>query len=481
MLRGPSPPPLTAAQIDGLRLAQRAGDLAIQMDWPIAIVPRDDRDKPLSKTNKDPRPLLVDVEEETCTCEECRRWKALGFRCKHMWAVIYTFSPPQTVSAPTNPGLAVPRLEVAKPELVVASENGMPTNKRYVRGGYHHYDCSKYQEALRHNPADFILVSQIIAEQCGIERLRVNDEDEIKRGNKGYPFWAYLFAGLQKAYHGKSLRWTDGFCRYALAENYRGFEGREYPHHAALGAWLRDPETTPHLRRLLLETATPPIMVNGSTTRLAADMTGVGANRFFDYRLDRRAKPTSEGGQREKKVVDGRQIVRGYWRANVLACVDTLATTAVIVTDQHTHESAAFKKLTEETLREFESGVLLADGGYKGPQRQFVLDNGWLPYFRYGSNEVATHKQGMLKTLFLEMQLHPKIWKLNYSPRWKIECLFSVIDQKFGKYIHCTEGAGPENEIILKFIANNILMLCYGVRIYDMDLEMFNQKITLAA
>jgi hypothetical protein len=332
-----------------------------------------------------------------------------------------------------------------------------------VRGGYSR-NRGKYEEALYARPSDFLIIARWFCDALPGPELYAH------RGNDGFPFADHLFVQLLRVYHSKSLRWASGYGNLVLGHK-DDFGGPRYPRAAAMSEFMRAPELEPFIQTGLLFTAYPMTSIGGGT-RLAMDMSGFGTNHFFDYRLDRRNKGDKSAGERDILFdVDGRRHVRPYMRANALSCVDTLATTAVVVTDQHVHEGKVVPELCEPTLRLFEKGDLLGDGGYRNDEREWVAFRGWRPFFRYPSNAVEPRKNEVLRALYNAMEDDPEKWIDLYRFRVK---------NNFSAFFRCVEGHGPVNEIMLKFLCMNIVMLGYAMRIYGLDVRFFGSEINIA-
>ncbi len=86
--------------------------------------------------------------------------------------------------------------------------------------------------------------------------------------------------------------------------------------------------------------------------------------------------------------------------------------------------------------------------------------------------------RGVVKNAGIITEVHklctrePEKFKaFGYRYRVKVECLFSAVKERYNAFVRTEKGAGPANEIALKFLAHNIhvLMLaagCYGLDVY---------------
>jgi hypothetical protein len=493
----PLPAPTTQAQLEGVALScARANDgtrIVNLAAWPIAVVV--DR-----RSRNTPRNYKLDVSRYpviSCNCGKCSSWGSYeniktfpyrGERCENQWAVLYAkYGVPIDAPILDNWGMPYDSNEPKKSELrqevaeavrrhgaQVVLDSGMSP----VSGGYQRLR-DRYGESLYHEAADFYDIAWRLKEMFP---SAVRERDA--RGNFGMTQGEHLFTGLMYVYHTKSMTWASGWCNEFLAKRVGDYRDLRAPKPSACGEWLRSVKTTAFLDDVLMLTAQPMSAIGGMST-LTGDATGKGVNRFFDWINDRRprseGKPGKPGARELVARGDGTRSVRPYWSVLAISCAETLATVAVDVAVGPAGESPRAEQLLRRVFPQFEAGHFLGDSAYQDPIRKVCLEFGWTPTTPFRRHTVGGTDPDIFRRCFLRFADNPRKYKDLYTDRYKAENEFSVVKGIFGQFVRCTHGAGPANEIRLKFICNNIRMLEKAVRVYRTDLPFFDRSVNEAA
>jgi hypothetical protein len=461
--------------------------------WPIAVVVD-------GRPRRPARNYKVDVSRYpviSCNCGRCRSWGSFenisnfpyrGERCENQWAVLYAkFGLP--VEAPildnwgmpydsSEPTKAERRREVANDVRKYGATVVLDSGVSPVAGGYQRYR-REYDASLYFEATDFYDICWKLKEMFP-DPVR----DAATRGNFGMTQGEHLFTALMYVYHHKSMKWTSGWCREFLAKRVAIYSDLRAPMPSAGGEWMRSVKTRAFLDDVLMLTAQPMAALGGIST-LTGDATGNGVNRFFDWINDRR--PRSEGkpgkpGAREQTInADGTKSIRPFWSVLAVSCADTLATVGIDVAIGHAGESPRAEALLRRVFPHFEPGQFLGDSAYQDPIRKICLKHGWTPTTPFRRNTVGGTDPDVFYLCFLRFSENPRKYKELYTDRYKAENEFSVVKGVFGQYVRSTHDAGPDNEIRLKFICNNLRMLAKALHVYRTDLPFLDGTLKAAA
>jgi hypothetical protein len=429
----------------------------------------------VAEVHNDGRVSLPNLERNECGCDQYRKMTPRT-ACECLWAARYELEPPTAEEMAQlqlllkgellkiNAAVSMHLVPLGSPKIDQAAIDA--AKERLVRGGYKRFSA-EYDKHLR---ADFLNELRFV--------VRLFQEVEItylwrplkKRGRKPIPLHMMLFATYVYTVFGKSTRFTEKFLML-LAE--LGFLDKKIvPAFDTLSVFLRSEELTPLVHAIISLTAEP-FRELGPWT-LAADGTGSASdrNRFFDYRSQR-----TEG---KKQMRPGRP----WYRALIIAGIDTLHTVAIRVEGPRSSEKTMLKGMIDQLQWcDYDVEQFLLDGGFNATMiRDEIIEKlhalPLCPWAKNSKNAIPKKWRNVVKNSKIITELHrlctkepEKFKEAGYRYRVKIECLFAAVKEKFNPYVRTTEGNGPENEIGFKFIAQNISMLLLAARIYDLDIE----------
>jgi hypothetical protein len=248
-------------------------------------------------------------------------------------------------------------------------------------------------------------------------------------------------------------------------------DGSKHPDFNLTSVFIRSPKATPLLNTILALTAEP--FREMGTLRLAADGSGMGSNVFYDYRCVVRDHKEQARGERVS------------FHVHTIVGVDTLQAVALRVTGPKTNGSE--KKILELELlpelksRDYDVDEFLADGGYNSTMiRDAILEIGAVPFIPWAKNaknpiprrwrSLVKHND-IIKTLFYMCMRDPDKFKEWYRYRVKVEAFYASVKERYGGYVRSLKGAGPQNEILLKFICHNVHMLLMAAECYGLDID----------
>jgi hypothetical protein len=411
---------------------------------------------------------VVQFERKQCNCDSYK-FSRPRTRCGHWWAVAYTADPP------TPDEFVLPEIQQLEPvvapasSIVVASK--IPTEEEIARiarervhGGYKR-NVKAYDEHLRTEYLELMFMLKHLLPSIGPV---LDVREQKKRGPKITPLADLLFGALMHAHHNWSFRRTEGMLAL-YAHPSIALTSPDYPRADFLYKFVRSYETTHVLRDLLALTAEPFRMFGKMT--VATDGTGASTNRFDDWMV--------EG----KHGIENREH-RGWRKAHVACDVDTLAIVACYVTDKDVSEKRIILNniIPELWERDYDIETMLLDGGYNATEIRDVIigklkATPYIPWAGNSKRAVSRKWRNKIENAALIEEIYHKFktdegkaFKEIYRYRVKVELLFSSIKTRFGGSVRALEGAGPENEILLKCICHNLHMLLLAAKVYGLDI-----------
>lgn len=274
-------------------------------------------------------------------------------------------------------------------------------------------------------------------------------------GRPRLPMSDMAFAAVSKVYAGLSARRFDTDVREAQAKGLTDSD----PHFNSVLRYLRDPEMTPVLRKLVELSALP---LKAVETDFAVDSTGFTTCRFVRWYDHKWGKETSH---------------REWIKLHAMTGVRTNVVTSVEVSGSNSHDTNYFRPLVSSTAENFTIDGVMADKAYSnkanathvekfGAVPYIPFRTGWIPPAEPLSLELASAWQRM-GHLFA---YNRDVFLARYHQRSNVETTFSMIKRKFGDSLRSKSDTGQMNEVLCKVIAHNLC--CLIAAIYELGLEM---------
>jgi transposase len=295
----------------------------------------------------------------------------------------------------------------------------------------------------------------------------IPNERQVGRGRLRLPRSDMAYVAVAKVYSGLSARRFDSDVREAKS---RGLTDSD-PHFNSVLGYLRDPEMTPILEKLVTLSALP---LAGIEQDFAMDSTGFSTCnyvRWYDHKW-------------------GRDQKRHDWvKLHATSGVLTNVITSVTVTPnvgKGTSDSAQFPALLNKTAEHFTMREVSADKAYSSRSHlQAVADLGATPFIPFKGNQIGV--LGPQSSLFGVTDVQPSsdatawvrmyhyfayqrdTFLSHYHRRSNVETTFSMIKRKFGGALRSKSFEGQVNEILAKVICHNLCVLISCV--HEMGLE----------
>ena len=238
----------------------------------------------------------------------------------------------------------------------------------------------------------------------------INNPVQTGKGRPRLLLSDVTFAAVFKVYSTFSCRRFVSDLRSAQAN---GFIKR-MPHYNSIFKYLENPELTPILERLIVETSKPLAAIE---TEFAADSSGFATSRFvrwFDVKY-------------------GTVKVEHDWvKTHIMCGVKTNVVTAVQIHDRHTQDSPQLPVLLDDTSKNFTMKEVSADKAYASVENFNAIDRvGATPFIPFKSNHTGK-AGGLFAKAFHFFSFKRDEFMQHYHKRSNVESTFSMIKAKTG-------------------------------------------------
>ena len=348
--------------------------------------------------------------EPYCTCPD---FEKRVDRCKHIYAVEYV------IQRETQ-------------------ADGRTTYTESVKVTYSQ-NWPAYNTAQRDEKPEFM---HLLSELCS----RVLQPAQAK-GRPRLPLSEMLFCAGLKMYSTVSGRRFMGDLDMAYEKGYIS----HVPHYNSVFNTLENPDLTPVLNNLIEVSATPLKMVE---TNFAIDSSGFSTCRFdrwFDEKW-------------------GRERSRKQWlKAHIMCGVSTNIVTSVEITPSYVHDAPVMPSLVSSTARRFNMAAVSADKAYLSDHNlRAIADAGAKPYIPFKSNTLGTGSP-LWAWMYHQFMVRHEEFMAQYHKRSNVETTFSMIKGKFGDSVRSKTETAQVNEILLKVLCHNIVVLIHAM--YELGLR----------
>lgn len=359
---------------------------------------------------------VVDLEAPSCGCED---FETHGLACKHVYAARHARD--QTGAAPED-------------ERSTMSKKSKTEKK--PRPTYAQPSWRVYEQAQIHEKPDFqVLLKDLVS---GIEQPRYKGT-----GRPPLPLCDVIFAAAMQVYTGQSARRAASHIRECAEKQFID----KAAHYNTICKALNNPGLIPILKTLIVEAASPLIVIEHD---FAVDSTNFGTRtyaRWFDHKW-------------------GRDRKWQKWRkCHVMAGTSTHVVTSVEVTEWTSGDSLEFGGLVKSTAERFDVHTVCADKAYLGNANLTLVDEiGAVAYVPFKSNSRLKKGGEAWKRLWHYFHAHKEDFLRNYHQRSNVETTFSMLKRKFGGFVRAKTDVAQTNEILLKVLVHNIVVLCHEIR-----------------
>jgi transposase len=222
----------------------------------------------------------------------------------------------------------------------------------------------------------------------------------------------------------------------------RGFISK-VPHYNSIFNYLENPELTPILRDLILQSSLP---LKSVEVDFAVDSSGFTTSRFhrwYDHKY---------GKVREKHE---------WVKVHITCGVKTNIITAVEIAGQHAGDVGLLAPMVKTTSQNFTIAEVSADKAYGSRQNmELIAAVGATPFIAFKSNNIGTGG-GMWGQMFHFFMFKRDEFLSHYHKRSNVESTFSMMKRKFGDSIRSKTETAMTNEALCKILCHNLTVLIH--------------------
>ena len=290
-------------------------------------------------------------------------------------------------------------------------------------------DWPAYNAAQTSEKANFL---SMLAELCATVEQPLYDF-----GRPSYPLADMVYAGAYKVYTKFSARRFDTDIQEAQVNGHIDVA----PSFNTLNRYIKDSDLTSILIDLIERSAAPLSVVE---TQFAVDASGFSTSvkeHWFDHKW-------------------GKEKTRTVWKkAHILTGTRTNIVASIVITESNVHDTVMFPHLLDRASRYFELKEVSADKAYLSDKNlRYVEKLDATPYIPFKKNTTG-RGSATWRRLYRYFMLNEDEWNEHYHRRSNVETTFSMVKTKFDQAVRAKSDTGQVNEILLKFLCNNICVV----------------------
>jgi transposase len=354
----------------------------------------------------------VNPEKKICSCLDCMDG---GNFCKHLHAVRFVIQR---------------ELQFGEDGTVTETET---LTIQAVKRTIYPQQWAAYNSAQTHEKEKFL---SLLHELCG----GVNEPEETKMGRPRLSLRDAIFTACYKVYSTVSCRRFMTDLRDAQENGYI----EKTPHFNSVLNYLENPNLTPILRDLIIESSLP---LKAVETDFACDSSGFTTSRFhrwFDHKY---------GKMRQE---------HDWVKVHIMCGVKTNVVTAVEIRDRNTNDSPMLPSLLATTKERFTVKELSGDKQYASAANFMAIqESGATPYIAFRQGITGRRTGGAFARAFHYFCLNRQEFMAHYHKRSNVESTFSAIKRKFGDYVRSKTNTAMVNESLCKILCHNIVVLIH--------------------
>jgi len=270
------------------------------------------------------------------------------------------------------------------------------------------------------------------------------------KSNRGYSIKDKLFAMCIKVFYKSDLRKCQSILKELKNLNYIN----KVPCYKSIDNFFNDKDLTKLLDDLIFISSLP--LANIEHTG-AIDSTGFSISRFENWNNYKWG--TTEGKER-------------VWRKAhaSMGCTSNIFL-SVEITPKNVGDAPMFEKVVGKRTQYFEMKNFVADKAYSSRNIvRFIYNLGMNPYIPFRSNATGRSKGvGEWVTLFQKFKNQNALYMKKYHQRSNIESGFHMVKTRFGDHLMTRNYVANVNEIKVKFLCHNIMVLIQET--YERDIK----------
>jgi len=256
-----------------------------------------------------------------------------------------------------------------------------------------------------------------------------------------------VFSSALKVYTTFSLRRFMTDMRTASDEGYVG----KVCSYSSVSNYMRDKSLTPILLNLITLSAMP---LRSIETKFAIDASGFRTTKFTEY----------------CKIRHGTEQEHHWIKAHICTGIKTNIITAVEVEAEEGNYCADSPQFIPLAKTTYESGFMMnevsADKAYLSRDNMdYISSIGGVPYIPFKRNMVGKPKghSHIWRKMFNYFVYNRDDFLAHYHARSNVESTFNMVKSKFGDLIRSKDNISQKNEMLLKVLCHNIVVLIHEI------------------
>lgn len=269
----------------------------------------------------------------------------------------------------------------------------------------------------------------------------IHEERKPSKGRNGHNICTKLFALLVHTYTGKSSRRLISELKEAKQQGFID----QVPHFNSVLHFYDDWDLPELLKQLISITAKPLEQVE------------------LDFAVDSSGFTTLQYESWNQTKYDQRSEMRNFRKAHVMSGVRTNVITSVNITKGTAADSPEFIPLVRRTGKYFVIREVSADKAYSSRDNlNEVSEQGAIPYIPFKEGSTGKSKGAIIwRKMYQYFTEHRAEFDEHYHKRSNAESTFAMIKRKLGVNLRNKKEISQENEILLKCLAHNIIVLIH--------------------
>jgi len=260
-----------------------------------------------------------------------------------------------------------------------------------------------------------------------------------KNGRPRLPLSDAVFNVTFKVYSTISQRRFMSDLREAHVRGYIS----KVPHFNSISNYLENPDLTPILRDLIIQSSLP---LQSVETDFAADSSGFTTCRFtrwFDVKY-------------------GKERVKQDWvKVHLMCGVKTNIVTAVEIEGQHANDSRLLPALVSATAQNFTMNEVSADKGYSSKNNvEIITKFGAVPFISMKETDKGLGG-GAWAQMYHYFNFRKQEFLQHYHKRSNVESTFSMMKRKFGDSLRSKTDTAMVNETLCNILCHNLVVLIH--------------------
>ena len=275
-------------------------------------------------------------------------------------------------------------------------------------------------------------------------------QPEYKRGRPRLPISDMLFSACFKVYSGFSARRFNCDVEDAHAKGFIDC----HPSFISVNRYLADPALTPIIKGMVEASAAP---LSAVESHIAVDASGFSTSRFDRW--------YSAKWGREKSH-------RRFMKAHIAVGVQSNIVTAIEVTPGKVSDSVMMPALLDTTAQRFNIPEVSADKGYTSEKNvRHITDHGADAFIPFRVN-ASGRGSALWQQLYAHFVLNQTAFMRRYHLRSNAETVFMMVKTKFGDAVRSKSETGQINEVLLKFLCHNLVVLVHAAHEMGIDISL---------